>query len=145
MLLVCSLLCWVYILLACGGGCWLGRRSHFYCHWKPGNPARQVEEDRCNHQITHVKPTQDMGNIIAHSTVSVSASNTHTCIVLPLPELAMWTPFRGEPEEGNKTGGPVGSGDTSLIFPVAWPPQCSRSTHLWACKTHEMREVGYGL
>ena len=81
MLLVCSLLCWVYILLACGGGCWLSRRSHFYCHWKPGNPARQVEEDRCNHQITHVKPTQDMGNIIAHSTVSVSASNTHTLVL----------------------------------------------------------------
>ena len=51
----------------------------------------------------------------------------------------------GEPAEGNKTGGPVGSGDTNLIFPVAWPPQCSRGTHLWACKTHEMREVGYGL
>ena len=51
----------------------------------------------------------------------------------------------GEPAGGNKTGGPVGSGDTSLIFPVAWPPQCSRGTHLWACKTHEMREVGYGL
>ena len=51
----------------------------------------------------------------------------------------------GEPAEGNKTGGPVGSGDTSLISPVAWPPQCSRGTHLSACKTHEMREVGYGL
>ena len=25
---------------------------------------------------------------------------------------------------GSKTGGPVGSGDTS--FPAAWPPQCSR-------------------
>ena len=51
----------------------------------------------------------------------------------------------GESAEGNKTGGPVGSRDTSLIFPVAWPPQCSRGTHLWACKTHEMREVGYSL
>ena len=51
----------------------------------------------------------------------------------------------GGPAEGNKTGGPVGSGDTNLIVSVAWPPQCSRGTHLWACKTHEMREVGYGL
>ena len=51
----------------------------------------------------------------------------------------------GEPAEGNKTGGPVGSRDTSLIFPVAWPPQCTRGTHLWACKTHEMREVGMAL
>ena len=47
----------------------------------------------------------------------------------------------GEPAEGNKTGVPIGS----LTFPVAWPPQCSRGTHLWACKTHEMRGVGYGL
>ena len=51
----------------------------------------------------------------------------------------------GEPVEDNKTGGPVGSGDTNLISPVAWPPQCSRGTHLWACKTHETREVRYGL
>ena len=51
----------------------------------------------------------------------------------------------GEPAEGNKTGGPVGSGDTSLISPNALPPQCSRRTHLWACKTHEMWEEGYGL
>ena len=51
----------------------------------------------------------------------------------------------GEPAGGSKTGGLVGSGDTSLISPVACPPQCSRGTHLWACKTHEMREVGYGL
>ena len=51
----------------------------------------------------------------------------------------------GEPAEGNKTGGPIGSGDTSLISPVAWPPQCSRGTHLLACKIHEMRKVRYGL
>ena len=71
---------------------------------------------------------------------------TYTLVlVLPLPELAMWPPLRGEPAGGNKTGGPIGSGDTSLISPVAWPPQCSRGTHLWACKTHEMREVRYGL
>ena len=50
-----------------------------------------------------------------------------------------------EPAGGNKTGGPIGSRDTSLISPIAWPPQCSRGTHLWACNTHEMREVGYGL
>ena len=62
-------------------------------------------------------------------------------LVLLMPELAMWPHSGGEPAGGNKTGGPVGSGDTSLISPVAWPPQCSRGTHLWACKTHEMREV----
>ena len=37
----------------------------------------------------------------------------------------------GEPAEGIKTGGPVGSGDTSLISPIAWPPQCNRGTHLY--------------
>ena len=30
----------------------------------------------------------------------------------------------GEPAGGNKTGGPVGSGDTSLVSTSAWPPQC---------------------
>ena len=30
----------------------------------------------------------------------------------------------GEPAGGNKTGGPVGSGDTSLISTSVWPPQC---------------------
>ena len=35
-------------------------------------------------------------------------------------------PIKGsEPAGGNKIGGPVGSGDTSLISTVAWPPQCS--------------------
>ena len=33
----------------------------------------------------------------------------------------------------------------TLISLLAWPPQCSRGTHLWGCKNHEMREVGYGL
>ena len=53
----------------------------------------------------------------------------------------------GEPAGGNKTIGPVGSGDTIFISPVAWPPQCAvyRGTHLWACKTHEIREVRYSL
>ena len=31
----------------------------------------------------------------------------------------------GEPAGGNKTGGLVGSGDTSLVSIPAWPPQCS--------------------
>ena len=44
----------------------------------------------------------------------------------------------GEPAEGNKTGGSVGRGDTNLISPVAWLPQCSMDTHLWACKTHSL-------
>ena len=52
--------------------------------------------------------------------------------------------FGGDPAGGNKTGGTVGCGDTSLVSPAAWPPQCSRGTHPWACNAHEMREVGYG-
>ena len=72
-------------------------------------------------------------------------THTCTCTCITIAILAMWPHSGGEPARGNKTGGPVGSGDTSLISPVAWPPQCSRGTHLWACKTHEMREVGYGL
>ena len=31
----------------------------------------------------------------------------------------------GEATGGKRTGGPVGSKDTSLISTVAWPPQCS--------------------
>ena len=47
--------------------------------------------------------------------------HTHTlALVLPLPELATWPPIQGgEPAGGKMTGGPVGSGDTSLISPVA--------------------------
>ena len=44
----------------------------------------------------------------------------------------------GEPAGGNKIGDPVDSVDTNLISiaVLQW------GTHLWACKTHEMREVG---
>ena len=65
----------------------------------------------------------------------------HACTCIPLLELATWPHSGeggGEPAGGNKTGGPVGSGDTSLISPVAWSPQCSRGTHLWAYKAYEM-------
>ena len=74
------------------------------------------------------------------------------CIYVPVLVLVFTTArnwlhgphkFGGEPERGNKTGGTVGCGDTSLVSLAAWPPQCSRGTRLWACKTHEMREVGY--
>ena len=44
----------------------------------------------------------------------------------------------GEPAGGNKTGGPVGSGDTSLIFLVAWPfTPCTPCTHTYtqSCTT----------
>ena len=54
----------------------------------------------------------------------------------------------GKPARGNKTGGPIGSSNASLISTAAWPHQYSNilmGPHLWACKTHEMREVGYGL
>ena len=58
----------------------------------------------------------------------------------------MWPRSGGETTGGKRTGGPVGSGDTSLISTVAWPPQCSgllinglvRPTGLY-------RDVGYGL
>ena len=52
-------------------------------------------------------------------------------LVLSQPELAA----------GNKT--PLAM--KTPASPVAWPLRCSRGTHVWACKTHEMREVGHGL
>ena len=59
-------------------------------------------------------------------------------LYLPQPELATQSPFRGESAGGNKIGDPVDSVDTNLISiaVLQW------GTHLWACKTHEMREVG---
>ena len=65
-------------------------------------------------------------------------------LVLSQPELSAGLPLShlgGEPAVGNKT--PLAM--ETPASPVAWPPRCSRGTHLWACKTHEMREVGYGL
>ena len=80
-------------------------------------------------------------------------THTHTCIVLvlPLPELATWPPcIQGVSQQeaarqvallvaGHQPHLPRTHGPST-----AWPLQCSRGTHLWACKTHEMREV-YGL
>ena len=51
----------------------------------------------------------------------------------------------GEPAEGNKTGGSVGSGDSSLIS-SCMAPSCSRDTHLaMGLQDPQMSEVGYGL
>ena len=53
---------------------------------------------------------------------------TCTVLVLLLPELAIYVcgpQSWSEPADGNKTGGPVGSRDISLIFPAAWLPQYS--------------------
>ena len=36
----------------------------------------------------------------------------------------------GEPAGSNKTGGPVGSGDTNLMTPDAWPTQYIQSYHI---------------
>ena len=45
-------------------------------------------------------------------------------VLVPQQELTTYVaPFlEGEPAGGNKTYGSIGSWDTSLIFPVAWPP-----------------------
>ena len=56
---------------------------------------------------------------------------------LPQPELATAIPGVSQQEVTReiskmKTDGPIGSGDTSLTFTDAWPPQCH--THQWAFK-----------
>ena len=73
--------------------------------------------------------------------------NTHThlylyyhCYVAPIQGVIL-----SQQEATIKTGGSDGSGSSSLIFPVAWPSHCSRGTHLWACKTHEMRKEKHSL
>ena len=91
-----------------------------------------------------------LGNFSLKATSpSTQCTHTHTCtFACTCYHCQNWLhgPYSGgEPAGGNKTGGPVGSRDTSLISLLAWPPQCSRGTHLWVCKTHEMREVRYGL
>ena len=83
---------------------------------------------------------------LALSVLLVVCGTLVLVLVLPQPENWLRGPhLGGKPAGGNKTSGSVGNVDTSLISPVAWPPQCSRGTHLWAYKTHEMREVGYDL
>ena len=83
------------------------------------------------------------------ATMHHTHTRTHTLLlvlvlVLSQPELAAGPPFPhlgGEPAVDNKT--PLAAETPASL--VAWPPRCSRGTHLWACMTHEMREVGYGL
>ena len=57
--------------------------------------------------------------------------------------LVTWPPSGGEPAGDIKTGDP-GSRATSPDTPTTWPPRAIGITHLQACKTCEMREVGYG-
>ena len=71
-------------------------------------------------------------------------THTHTCTCTCITTSQNWLQgphLGGEPAVGNKT--PLAT--KTPASPVAWLPRCSRGTHLWAYKTHEMREVGYGL
>ena len=64
---------------------------------------------------------------VQHMHTHVHTYNTHsyTHLYLPLPETGYVSPIKGgEPAGGNKTGGPIGSGDTSLISTPARSPQC---------------------
>ena len=54
-------------------------------------------------------------------------THTHTCTHTCIYHRQNWLhgPHSvGEPAGSNKTGGPVGSGDNSLISTSAWLPQC---------------------
>ena len=51
-----------------------------------------------------------------------------------------------KPTGVSKNGGTIGCRYTNPIYhPATWSPQSSMGTHLWACKTHEMRDVEYSL
>ena len=86
----------------------------------------------CSQTVTHhALHTRTRTHTCTHT-----HTHTSTCITTSRIGYVCGPHSGGEPAGGNKTGGPVGSGDTNFISPVAWPPQCSRGTHLWACKTH---------
>ena len=72
--------------------------------------------------------------------------HTHTLALHTTAENGLHGPHLGGwPAGGNKTSDYGGRRDTSLISPVACPPQCGRSIHLWAYKTLESRGMTYGL
>ena len=74
-----------------------------------------------------------------------SHTHTHTCTGIYHSQNWVRGPHSwGEPAGSNKTSGPIGSRDTSLLHSCL-VPSVQWGTHLWACKAHEMREVGYGL
>ena len=74
------------------------------------------------------------------------AHTMHTCTCITTARAGYVAPIQegGSQQEATILLASV-SWNTSLIFLSTWSPQCSRCTHLWAYKTHEMREVGYGL
>ena len=73
-----------------------------------------------------IKPVLYIGTVV--HTHARTHTRTHTFVlvlVFTTARTGYVAPIKGgEPAGGNKTGGPVGSRDTSLISTSAWPPQC---------------------
>ena len=66
-------------------------------------------------------------------------------LYLPQTELAMRSPFRGWASKRQKDLWPHWQRRHQSYLHIYILPLAHWGTHLWACKTHEMREVEYGL
>ena len=95
-------------------------RAHTHVHAHP-HAHTPTHPHAHTHTCTHAHAYTH-----AHPPTPHTHTHLYFYLYLPQPELATCPPFRDEPAGGDKTGGLVGSGDTSLISTSAWPPLCIR-------------------
>ena len=81
------------------------------------------------------------------SQIERTDTHTHTCTCTCNYHSQNWLVNSGsEPAGGNKAGNPIAiwQWNTSFIYAAPWSLSAV-NTHLWACETHDMKEVEYDL